>query len=98
MPTKLTKAQQRRLLAALPPDRRKAAKHHARAMHMAGSGIGDILSSMMSILGPVVKEVGPTVLKEYIMPWLKKKMEGRGLSLPGTGLRLAGQGKKRHAK
>jgi len=65
---------------------------------MAGSGVSDILSSMMSILGPVIKEVGPVVLKDFIMPWLAKKASGGGLNLPGGGLRLAGQGKKRRAK
>lgn len=91
MPSRLTVAQQRRLLLALPPDRKRAAKNHARAMHMSGSGIGDILSQLASILGPIVKEVGPTVLKEYVMPWLTKKMSGKGLH-------IAGAGKKKRAK
>ena len=67
----------------------------------------DILKSIGSVLGPLVKEVGPTVLKELIVPFIKGKMgkgltlPGAGLSLPGGALRLAGQrghGKKKKKK
>lgn len=95
---KLTKAQQKALLSALPSMHKMAAKQHAVALHMKGQGIMDIVKSIGSFLGPIVKEVGPTVLKEFVLPFIKKKMEGQGLSLPGRGLKLAGQGKTKLVK
>ena len=96
MPTKLTKAQQKALLKALPAHRKNAVKAHCQ--QMKGEGFMDILKSVGSVLGPIAKEVGPTVLKEFVLPFVKKKIEGGGLSLPGGALRLAGQrgrGKKK---
>ena len=65
---------------------------------MRGDGIADILKSVGSVLGPIIKEVGPTVLKEFVVPFIMKKIEkkmaskkGDGLKIPGSGLRLAGQ-------
>lgn len=102
---KLTKAQQKALIKALPAMHKASAKQHALALHMQGHGIMDIVKSIGSFLGPIAKEVGPTVLKEFVLPFLKKKMEGnglalpgQGLSLPGKGLKLAGQGKPKLVK
>ena len=50
-----------------------------------------ILKSIGKVLGPVIKEIGPTVLKELVVPFIKKKMNGKGHTLPGGGLKLAGQ-------
>lgn len=91
---KLTKAQQKALLNALPAIHKAAAKQHAIDLRMKGHGIMDIIKSVGSYLGPIAKEIGPTILKEFIVPFIKKKMEGGGLALPGQGLKLAGQGKK----
>ena len=98
MPTKLTIAQQKKLLSALPAHRKAAVKAHCTSCQMKGQGFMDILKSVGSVLGPIAKEVGPTVLKEFVLPFVKKKIEGGGLSLPGGALRLAGQrgrGKKK---
>ena len=69
---------------------------------MKGEGVKDIIKKMETVLGPIVKEVGPTVMKELVMPYIKKKMKGKGkkggglqlagdgLQLPGAGLKLAG--------
>ena len=57
--------------------------------------ITDVMKSIGKVLGPIAKEVGPMVMKEFLMPMLKSKMGGSGLGLPGGALRLAGQGKKR---
>jgi hypothetical protein len=95
---KLTKAQQKALIKALPAMHKASAKQHALALHMQGHGIMDIIKSIGSFLGPIAKEVGPTVLKEFVLPFLKKKMEGNGLALPGQGLKLAGQGKPKLVK
>ena len=90
MPTRMTVAQQRALLKALPAHRKNAVKKHCQKCQMQGQGFKDILKSVGSVLGPIAKEVGPLVLKELIVPFLKKKA-GLGLRLPGGALRLAGQ-------
>ena len=95
MPTRLTTPQQRALLRALPPHRKAAAKSHCQKCQMQGEGIMSILKSIGKVLGPVAKEIGPVVLKEFIVPFIKKKIAGKGLSPAGSGLKLAGQGKKR---
>ena len=101
MPTRLTKSQQHALLRALPAHRKNAVKSHCQSCQMRGEGFKDILKSIGKVIGPIAKEVGPVVLKEFILPFVKKKIAGNGLTLPGGGLRLAGQrgqGKKRQAK
>ena len=97
MPTRLTKAQQKSLLSALPAHRKNAVKAHCQSCQMKGEGFMDILKSIGGVLGPIAKELGPTVLKEFILPFIKKKM-GNGLTPAGGALRLAGQrgrGKKK---
>lgn len=108
MPTRLTTPQQKALLNALPAHRKNAVKSHCQSCQMRGEGFMDILKSIGGVLGPIAKEIGPTVLKEFILPFVKKKMTGNGLSPAGSGLspagsglsptggslRLAGQGKK----
>lgn len=58
---------------------------------MKGKGMADILKSVVKVLGPVAKEVGPKLLKEIVIPFainkIKEKIEGK----KGDGLRLAGQ-------
>lgn len=73
---------------------------------MMGMGIGDIINGIKKFLEPAmpfIKDIAPKILKEFVLPFIKKKMEGgglgiagSGLSLPGRGLKLAGQGKKPH--
>lgn len=93
---KLNLPEQRRLLQSLPKHRLGLVKKHCEACQMKGDGVKDIVQKLGSILGPIVKEVGPTVLKEMILPYLKKKVKGKkdkkggSLSLPGAGLKLAG--------
>ena len=106
MPTRLTNAQQKALLNALPANRKNAVKAHCRSCQMRGEGFMDIIKSIGSVLGPIAKEIGPTVLKEFVLPFVKKKMSGNGLSPAGGAyhgmglspaggaLKLAGQGKK----
>ena len=94
---KLTKAQQKALLHALPAAEKAALKKHVKELHMKGHGIMDIVRSVGSFLSPIIKEVGPQVLKDYILPFVQKQF-GLGLSPAGgsygMGLKLAGQGKK----
>jgi hypothetical protein len=51
------------------------------------------MKQVSSFLGPIIKEVGPSVLKEFIIPFIHKKLAGNGLEPAGGGLKLAGQGK-----
>ena len=107
MPTRLTTPQQKALLNALPASRKNAVKAHCQSCQMRGEGFMDILKSIGGVLGPISKEIGPTVLKDFILPFVQKKMAGNGLSPAGGGLnpaggyhaggtlKLAGQGKKK---
>ena len=101
MPTRLTVGQQRKLMRALPASRMVAVKKHCRSCQMRGEGLGDILKSIGKALGPIAKEVGPVVLKELIIPMLKKQaglglgVAGGGLGVAGNGLKLAGSGAKK---
>ena len=58
---------------------------------MKGSGMTDILKSVIKVLGPVAKEVGPTILKEIVIPFAINKIKEKFEGPKGDGLRLAGQ-------
>jgi hypothetical protein len=100
----VTQSQQRAILAGLPASRKMAVKKYCRACEQHGDGIKDILKKVGDFLGPIAKDVGPKVLKEFIIPLLLKKAKehygvglspaGSGLSPAGGSLKLAGQGKK----
>ena len=90
---KATKAEQRKMYNSLPESRKKALMKHCKACHQRGEGFMDIFKSIAKFLGPVAKEIGPVVLKEILMPLLKKKA-----GLDGKGLKLAGEGKKKKKK
>jgi hypothetical protein len=89
---KLNLKQQRALIKALPAHRIKDVKKHCQSCQMKGQGIGAILKSIGSVLGPIAKEVGPTVLKELVIPFVKYKLTGKGTKLAGQGTVLAGGG------
>ena len=103
MSTTLTKKEQKAILKSIPTAQKKAVREHVRKLHQSGSGVMDILKSVSNFLGPIISQVGPTVLKEFIIPFIKK-MSGNGVELPGSsgqgichsscgsGLKLAGQG------
>ena len=80
---KLTLAQQRSLLRALPASRIAVVRKHCRSCEQRGDGFMDIVRSVGRALGPVAKEIGPTILKELVLPMLKKKIAGKGLRLAG---------------
>ena len=79
----LTLKEQRNFLRDLPMRTKKKCKSHCRQQQMQGKGISDILKSIGNVLGPIVKALGPTVLKSFIVPFLEKKMRGDGLRLAG---------------
>ena len=104
MSTTLTKKEQKAILKGIPAAQKNAVREHVRNLHQSGSGVMDILKSVSNFLGPIISQVGPTVLKEFIIPFIKKQMSGNGVELPGSsgqgichsscgsGLKLAGQG------
>jgi len=98
MPTRLKLAEQRRLYEALPQARKTALRKHCQSCQMRGDGLKDIFKSVGKVLGPIAKEIGPTVMKEIVLPMLKKKIEGKGLNPAGGTLKLAGQGKRRRKR
>ena len=64
-----------------------------------GSGFFSDIGNWLKVnVGPVMADIGKTVLNDILVPMLKKKIEqkisGGGLGLAGSGLGLAG-GKKR---
>lgn len=90
MPARLTLPQQRALYRALPASRKNACKRVCQQCQMKGEGFMSILKKVGKALGPVAKEIGPTVLKEIVIPLVKKQV-GSGLVPSGGALRLAGQ-------
>jgi len=94
MPQRLTVAQQRSLYRALPPTRKMLVKKTCKECEMRGDGIMDIIRKVGRSLGHIGKEIGPTVLKEIIAPILVKKYTGKGLTLPGGGLKKKARRKK----
>ena len=97
MVKRLSQVQQRSLLNSLPSGRKTALKKYCRACQQQGNGVQDIIKKVGNFLGPIAKEVGPKILKEFIIPLLLKKSKehyGLGLTPAGGGLKLAGQGKK----
>jgi hypothetical protein len=64
---------------------------------MAGRGFFDFLKKAGKTLLPIVKAVGPTILKEILVPLAKSKM-GLDLRVPGGGLKLAGERRRRMRK
>ena len=79
----LTVKEQRKILRDLPVSTKNKCKMHCRQQQMKGLGISDILKSIGNVLGPIVKTLGPTVLKNFIVPFLEKKMRGEGIRLAG---------------
>lgn len=106
MVRRLTIKEQRDLIKAIPHSRKISVRKYCETCQQRGDGIGDILKKIGSVLGPIAKELGPTVMKELVIPFIKQKITqppaqpagkgltlpgGKGLTLPGRGLRLAGQ-------
>ena len=90
---KLNRSQKKSLLHGLPPSKKLHCRSICKSGRMRGEGIGDILRKVKNFLGPIAKEVGPVVLKEWLLPYLKTKM-----SSSGNGLRLSGMGRKKNKK
>lgn len=113
LPKRLSVPQQRMLFESLSPMDKQHIRT-AWLTHQSQSGgkfIDDLKSftkkagiwsktAIDSTIIPVLKYLGPTVLKEIVLPLTKKKIGlgcktrvGKGINTAGRGLRLAGQGK-----
>lgn len=98
MPKKLTKAEQLKILHALPAENKKMIKKHFKHHLQAGGGFMDTVKSFLSkagsVIGPIAKEIGPIALKEFIVPMIKDKLKGGAIMTAGRGgaLKLSGQG------
>jgi len=91
----LSKADKVKLIQSLSPANKAKLRKHLREHTMAGKGMSgagflDFLKKVGNFLSPVVKAVGPTILKEVLVPMAKSKL-GLGLKPSGGALRLAGQ-------
>lgn len=101
---KLTLPQQRLLVRMMTPNEKANLKSIVHQMEMGGNGFFDIIKSIGKNVAkfglPILKEVGPTILKEVILPMVKNKLEGNGkrgkrgsgLKIAGSGLKIAGNG------
>jgi len=87
---KLNRNQKMSLLRGMPPCKKQKCRLICRNGRMKGEGIRDILKKVQNFLGPIARTVGPVVLKEFLLPYLKKKFNSGG-----NGLKLAGSGKKK---
>ena len=98
---KLTKADKVAMIRGLPASHKAILRKHMMGNGaMSGAGFLDFLKKIPSGLASVVKAVGPTLVKEILVPLAKSKMglgmkKGKGLKPSGGGLRLAGQRSKR---
>ena len=95
MKKRLSQIQQRAMLKAMPETRKIALKKYCRVCQQKGNGIQEIMKKVGDFLGPIMKEVGPKVLKEFLLPFMIKKAKehyGLGLHTAGGGLGLAGSG------
>ena len=99
----LTHTQKVSLVKSLAPHHKTKLRKHLRAhIHsgkgMSGSGLFSFLGSIGKTLLPIVKSVGLRILKDVLLPavtgHLTKKLGG-GLRVPGGGLMLAGQRRRR---
>jgi len=91
----LTRSDKVKLIQSLSAANKAKLRKHLREHKMSGKGMSgagflDFLKKVGNFLSPVVKAVGPTILKEVLVPLAKSKM-GLGLKPSGGGLRLAGQ-------
>lgn len=97
---RLTIAEQKRLLNALPLHTKKEIT--CQCNRMSGSGIDSIVNKVQKYLYPVVKGVSKAALKAFILPLIEKKTKDKYEQLKkrymGEGLKLAGQGTRKRRK
>jgi hypothetical protein len=99
MVAKMNIAQQKAVLRLMSPTQKKKLKTHCQKCDMAGQGLASMLASAAKFIMPALKEIGLPVFKSLVLPWLSKKMSGkghcgsgmhvgRGLNLPGSGMHV----------
>lgn len=77
---RLTVAQQRKLLKALPAHRVAMVRKACNCKEQGGTGVKSAMTKARKALGPIAAEIGPVVMKEFIMPMIMKKLKGEGKS------------------
>jgi hypothetical protein len=88
----LTLANQRKLTKMLSESDKSRMKSTVVQMQGQGFSFSDIISKIKSVVNnPIVKEIGSTVLKEVVVPFVQRKMSGNGTQISGSGVRLAGR-------
>jgi hypothetical protein len=81
----LTKKEKVMLYHSLPASKKAAFKKYCCSKAMKGEGFGSFLKKAGHFLGPIAKVIGPVILKEIVIPLIRKKMAGTGLKLAGKG-------------
>ena len=93
---KLTKNQKQLLLNGLSASKKLAIKKICeKCKDHSGAGIKDVLKKVAKFLGPIAKQVGPVLLKEYVLPLILKTVNtklGTDIKMPGSGTSPAGSG------
>jgi len=96
----LSRTEKINLVKSLSPSQKEEIK---KALSMGGNGIKEVVQKVSATLKPIIKVVGPVLLREILLPALKKKIMGegkkclscktggKGLKTAGGALRLAGQ-------
>lgn len=104
---KMSVSDQRRLVKLIPDENMRmlqmACCHHCDTCkpgeEMKGAGFKKFMKKAGKTLWPIGKELGMTVLKELVVPYIKQRIQqrlqqqqGQGLKLAGMGLGLSGMG------
>ncbi len=105
----LSQDEQLKIIHSIPESKLNELASHLAVIQGSGKGKkgsgfwGDAWGWLRSNVGPVLKDVGKTLLKDVLLPIIKQKVSqklGGGLGLAGgkmkkgNGLRLAGTGSK----
>lgn len=75
---KLTLAQQRKIVSCIPPERLRSVATVCNKCNQHGEGVKSAIAKARSVLGPIAQELGPTVMKEIVLPMLLKKLGASG--------------------
>jgi len=69
---KLSPAQQRALIRALSKDKKDKIRSICKGGAMRGDGIGDVITKVAKVLGPLALQIGPKVFNELVVPLFKR--------------------------
>ena len=69
----------------LTPAKKRRVATICRTCVMRGQGMSTILAKVKRALGPMAKRLTDVALKEYVKPYIDKRLSGKGLKLAGKG-------------